>query len=86
MENSAPNQPGELENKRIAFVGRLSGMSRKDVSDLVRKYGAKVSRKLDAKLNLIVLADDISMLLDTDNWLTPDMADALSRGTCPQSQ
>lgn len=80
MESSAPNQPGELENKRIAFVGRLFGMSRRDVSELVRKYGAKVSRKLDAKLNLIVLADDLSMLLDTDNWLTPEMADALSRG------
>lgn len=80
MESSAPNQPGELENKRIAFVGRLSGMSHKDASDLVRKYGAKVSRKLDAKLNLIVLADDISMLLDTDNWLTRDMTDAVSRG------
>ena len=80
MESSAPNQPGELENKRVAFVGRLFGMSRKDVSELVRKYGAKVSRKLDAKLNLIVLADDLSMLLDTDNWLTPEMADALSQG------
>ena len=80
MESSAPNQPGELENKRIAFVGRLFGMSRRDVSELVRKHGAKVSRKLDAKLNLIVLADDLSMLLDTDNWLTPEMADALSRG------
>ena len=80
MESSAPNQPGELENKRIAFVGRLSGMSRRDVSDLVRKYGAKVSRKLDAKLNLIVLGDDIYILLETDNWLTPDMADAVSRG------
>ena len=80
MESSAPNQPGELENKRVAFVGRLFGMSRRDVSELVRKYGAKVSRKLDAKLNLIVLADDLSMLLDTDNWLTPEMADALSRG------
>ena len=66
MESSAPNPSGELENKRIAFVGRLSGMSRRDVSDLVRKYGAKVSRKLDAKLNLIVLGDDISILLETD--------------------
>ncbi|MBR5709122.1 MAG: tetratricopeptide repeat protein [Thermoguttaceae bacterium] len=80
MESSAPNQPGELENKRVAFVGRLFGMSRRDASDLVRKYGAKVSRKLDAKLNLIVLADDLSMLLDTDSWLTPEMADAVSRG------
>ncbi len=80
MESSAPNQPGELENKRVAFVGRLFGMSRRDASDLVRKYGAKVSRKLDAKLNLIVLADDLSMLLDTDAWLTPEMADAVSRG------
>ncbi len=80
MESSAPNQPGELENKRVAFVGRLFGMSRRDASDLVRKYGAKVSRKLDAKLNLIVLADDLSMLLDTDTWLTPEMADAVSRG------
>lgn len=80
MENDAPEHSGELENKRIAFVGRLSGMSRRDVSDLVRKYGAKVSRKLDARLNLIVLGDDISTLLESDNWLSPDMADAVSQG------
>ena len=81
MENRPPDNLGELVNKRIAFVGRLSGMSRRDVSELVRQYGAKVSRKLDARLNLIVLGDDISTLLETDNWLSPDMADAVSQGS-----
>lgn len=69
-----------LNNKRVAFVGRLGGMSRREAAETVRRFGAKVSRKLDSNLNYIVLGDDISALLESENWLTPDMADAVSRG------
>ncbi len=77
---SSEQFPHDLKDKRIAFVGRLGGMSRRNASDLVRQFGAKVSRKLDANLNLIVLGDDISTLLESEQWLTPPLADAVNRG------
>ena len=47
-----------LEGKRIAFLGRLSSMSRKDAAELVRARGALVSEKPSAQVDWIVLGEE----------------------------
>lgn len=69
-----------LAGKRIAFVGRLEGMSRKDAAALVRSRGAKVSRKLLPGLNLIIIGDRESVLLEGDGWLSDSLIQAVDAG------
>lgn len=70
-----------LTGKRIAFVGRLEGMSHREASALVRSCGAKVSRKLDPNLNLIVIGDRESILLEGDGWLNESLIQAVDSGS-----
>ena len=47
-----------LENQRIAFVGKLASMARRDAAELVRQQGATVVEEPDASVQLIVVGEE----------------------------
>lgn len=48
---------GSLAGKRIALVGRLAGMSRRQAAQLIRSRGASLAEKPDPSVDLIVLGE-----------------------------
>lgn len=46
-----------LQGKRIAIVGRLAGMSRRELVPLLRQYGAVVLEKAGPEVDIIVLGE-----------------------------
>ncbi|MEX2139404.1 MAG: tetratricopeptide repeat protein [Pirellulales bacterium] len=59
MSNAARSQEGpSLAGVRVALVGRLSGMSRRDAQRLIRQHGGVALDKADATVHLLVVADD----------------------------
>ncbi len=59
-------------NRRIAFVGKLGGMNRREVRELIRKHGATMVDRVDMTVDLIVIGADEPLLDDTtgllDEW------------------
>ena len=47
-----------LRGKRLAFVGRLASMGRREAGQVVRRYGATVLDEPDASANLVVLGEE----------------------------
>jgi tetratricopeptide (TPR) repeat protein len=63
-----------LDNKRLAFVGKLASMAKRDAAQLVRQHGATVLEKPDATAHLIVVGEDAFPPADIegqDDWLDP---------------
>ncbi len=53
-----------LQAKRVAFVGRLASMSRKEASQLAREHGAVVVDRPDPSTDLVVVGEAGLALLD----------------------
>jgi tetratricopeptide (TPR) repeat protein len=47
-----------LQGKRLAFVGKLASMAKRDAAQLVRQHGATVLDKPDASAHLIVVGEN----------------------------
>jgi tetratricopeptide (TPR) repeat protein len=62
---------GLLQDQRLAFVGRLASMARREAAQLVRQHGAVVLEKPDASVQLIVVGDEqfpLSEMGEADEW------------------
>lgn len=46
-----------LEKQRVALLGTLAGMSKRDACRLIRRHGGTVARKPDATITLVVLGE-----------------------------
>jgi tetratricopeptide (TPR) repeat protein len=57
MTNADENL-GVLQGKRLAFVGKLASMSRRDAGQLVRRHGATVLDRPDASVHLVVVGEE----------------------------
>ncbi|MEN6457424.1 MAG: tetratricopeptide repeat protein [Thermoguttaceae bacterium] len=59
-----------LRDQRIAFVGKLASMAKRDAAQLVRQHGAIVLDKLDASAQVIVVGDEVFPLPEAgnDDW------------------
>ncbi len=57
MTNAEENY-GILQGKRMAFVGKLASMSRRDAGQLVRGQGATVLERPDASADLLVVGEE----------------------------
>ena len=65
------NIPQLLRDRRIAFVGKLASMAKRDVAQLVRRYGATVLDRPEASAHLIVLGEEdfpLASLAGQDDW------------------
>ncbi len=59
MSDAARSQDGHsLAGVRIALLGRLNGMSRRDAQRLIRQHGGVALDKADATANLLVVGDE----------------------------
>jgi tetratricopeptide (TPR) repeat protein len=61
-----------LLDQRIAFVGKLASMAKRDVAQLVRGHGATVLDRPDASAHLIVLGEEdfpLAPIAGQDDWL-----------------
>lgn len=56
--NPIPPTSDILRDRRIAFVGRLASMARREAAQLVRQHGATVLEKPDPTADLIVVGEE----------------------------
>jgi tetratricopeptide (TPR) repeat protein len=54
---SAHNDTNSLKDRRVAFVGRLAGMSRRDAQQLLRERSAVCCERLDATVEVVVVGE-----------------------------
>ena len=70
MSNQAtdPEPSGVLRGKRVAFVGRLGSMPKREAAQLARRHGAVVVEPPDPTVHLVVVGDEELQLLDSAAW------------------
>ena len=65
---SNPQASGLLSGKRVAFVGRLASMAKREAAQLLRQHGAVVLEEPDASVHLIVVGEEGLAPLDSTGW------------------
>src|SRR5262249_57021905 len=72
-----------LEGERIALVGKLGGMSRREAQQLVRRHGGSVIERPDATATLIVVGEKELPLSDSplEDAFDEPVRQALEQGT-----
>jgi tetratricopeptide (TPR) repeat protein len=74
---------GVLQGKRLAFVGKLASMSRRDAGQLVRKHGATVLERPDASVHLVVVGEEELPLAEgegPEEWFDDATRQAAEKG------
>ena len=70
---------GTIRDRRIAFVGKLGGMNRREARELVRKHGGTMVDRVDSTVDLIVIGADVNPLdvpeTLLEDWVTKASAD-----------
>jgi tetratricopeptide (TPR) repeat protein len=69
--SAVENSSDILQGKRVAFVGKLASMAKRDAAQLVRQHGATVLEKPDASAHLIVVGEEefpLPSTGDQDDW------------------
>jgi tetratricopeptide (TPR) repeat protein len=75
---------GALQGTRIAFVGKLASMSKREAARLVREHGAVVVDRPDASVELVVLGEEglpLGEAADLDEMFDADTRQAAEAGT-----
>ena len=57
LQSDETTPADSLQHRRVAFVGRLAGMSRRDAQELLRKRGAICCERLDATVEVVVVGE-----------------------------
>ncbi|MGD0898721.1 MAG: tetratricopeptide repeat protein [Thermoguttaceae bacterium] len=82
---SEPRQtPGLLDGKRVAVVGRLASMPRREAAQFLRSHGAVVLDQPDATTHLVVLGEQDLPLPEPDaleDWFDESLQKAVEQGT-----
>ena len=78
---SAPAENNSLANKRVAFVGKLGGMTKREASALIRQHGGiPVEKPCETELDLVVMGAEELPLEDPD-LLTVEVRNAAATGS-----
>ncbi len=73
-----------LQGTRIAFVGKLASMSKRDAARLVRRHGAVVVERPDASVELVVVGEEglpLGDAADLDEMFDDDTRQAAETGS-----
>jgi DNA-binding transcriptional MerR regulator len=84
MSNAKAETSEILSGKRIAFVGKLASMSRRDAAQLVRRHGAVVVERADASVHLAVVGEEELPLPEgegLEEWFDEAARRAIEQGT-----
>jgi tetratricopeptide (TPR) repeat protein len=72
-----------LQNQRIAFVGKLASMAKRDAAQLVRQHGGVVVERPDVATDWIVLGEEAflpDMVEGQDDWLDEAVRQRVEQG------
>jgi len=84
MSSASEESSQILQGKRLAFVGKLASMSRRDAAGLVRRHGAVVAQRPDASIHLVVVGEEDLPLSEVDaleQWFDEPTRQAAEAGT-----
>lgn len=77
------SEPKPLQDERIAFVGRLAGMTRREAGELVATCGAELVSGPSQSATLVVIGDDepdLTTALESDKSAPRQWADDVAAG------
>jgi Tfp pilus assembly protein PilF len=81
LDQELPDEDARpLAGQRIAFLGKLGGVNRREAQQLVRREGGAVVDGSDPGLNLVVLGAEEFPLADLDVLLEPNLRAAAAEG------
>ena len=72
-----------LHDRRVAFVGKLASMARRDAAQLAREHGATVLEKPNASAHLIVVGENdlpLPETADQSDWFDDDTRCRIEQG------
>jgi Flp pilus assembly protein TadD/DNA-binding transcriptional MerR regulator len=82
--NDPRQTSGWLEGRRVALVGRLASMSRREAAQFLRSHGAVVVEKPDAATHLVIVGEEDLPLPEIDlfdDWFDEPLRKAVEQGT-----
>jgi tetratricopeptide (TPR) repeat protein len=82
--SSSPSPPPILSGQRVAFVGRLASMGRREAAQLIRRYGGTVLEHPDASVRLVVVGEEglpLPEFESVDDWFDEAGRKAIEAGT-----
>ena len=71
---------GFLEGKRVAAVGKLGGLTKKEMTRVIREAGGRLLDRPSAATEIIIVGADQSLLEDWKVGLDDDVAEAVHAG------
>lgn len=80
MSSVVNSESSALQGKRVAFVGKLGGVTRREAQQLVRDQGGFPVAKCSADVDLIVIGADELPLAEDGELLDADIRDAAGDG------
>jgi len=80
MPTDAVNDPWGFSGKRVAFVGKLGGVTRREAQQLVREQGGVPLTRCDASAQVIVIGADVLPLGDEEVLLDAGVRQAADAG------
>jgi tetratricopeptide (TPR) repeat protein len=83
MSTAKENTSEILRGKRLAFVGRLASMARREAAQLVRRHGAVVVEKADGSVHLAVVGEEELPLPEgegLEEWFDEPARQAIEQG------
>jgi len=78
--SSATSGESVLEGKRVAFVGKLGGVTRREAQDVVREHGGIPVGKCSTAVDLIVIGADELPLVEEEELLDGEIRRAAGEG------
>ncbi|MCA9196753.1 MAG: MerR family transcriptional regulator [Planctomycetales bacterium] len=75
-----PGESSSISGRRVAFIGKLGGMNRREAFQLVKQFGGiPVEQANSADLDMVVIGAD-EVVIDNDSLLSDALREAVAQG------
>ncbi len=79
-DTANPPQADDLSGKRVAVVGKLAGMSRKEVYAALREANATAVDRLDDRVDIVVFGEEELSVIGDQHAFADDLQEKAARG------